>query len=1084
MHYFLLLLLKSNTKDFDLEFFRKVPSVIVAEGSTKLTQLREYLQGEGRLREARAILDQELVLHENGVGQERACRSLLEACSASETLEPTWWIAGRVRTRLSQVLNARGQRELARQELVSAEKLFQQACASGISNRTVLLVRVAELKALPQTDKSEVLRSWATFSEDLQVKEDLFVLTTAIGMACDVALAIFETNPNYKDIFWQWYKKAESIHERVGDILKLYIARQATGDIAARQLHDYSSILVWHKHFDAKYSAFNLWRPKMNSRKTKLFIYNDLKEGDPALLTVSEMKEIKANQDEFWSEEGFKSSDQIAQANLSESNANSEPKAIYYADYQQIDWLTGFSNEFPVYIRNGSTRYRATGGSPFIGSPIILEQTLLLWIRRASSEGILTVEDLGNVLLDPGADQNIDVSSLIDSLTPQTLSDRLFGKFDIPTSTMHWEKAFSTLSEWLFKKSNGSESKRHYLLHNIQFQRQEQCALQLQGSARSEETIVKETQRLLDLFPKLNEEVQQQVACSRAPVRNTLAAAKYIILVKKTGHVFLDARSPEFQNILSLYKQSLAENREEGQIRAEAYTLMNIAHLYFYTALKPDPSVLETFIETLSAAMDAFEKIREGWRALQGWDKVDKVTKDLEDDYMHQIAPLMIAVLCKNPRPHEIWNVIQEAKSMGLGWLMRVNAAEAPPIDPDSPKSEPMPKKLEEIPFFSIKEVRAIDEPGGNAVFVDWYNSSSRLHEMPRPIMGLLVPGRPPICTVPNITWREINDTTRELMKFDTADLLSGKNLKTLYKLNPLVEALALESKPGQILVFSPFGNLHRLPLHALQCDGQPLIQRNPIVYCSSLSVLTAAFRARRAFEQTFFQDQRHFKVSVFGDPPTVEGKAALASVGQILHTKPIVNSNFRASRFIQAIQTPDLHLIHFHGHAEFSETAPLDQGLVFKDRNLTLRDIFEIPPRPANNNHRSSSHHVTMLGCGSGMSKTTVSNEVFGLVPSLFHAGASSTVSTLWPFSDQDAALYSKHFYDEFESAMTIRADDGGEAAFVNLAVANQKAVLKIMEQRPALYHWAPFVLNGYWMLQVSPPRSSSMTNQTQDQH
>lgn len=1061
-----------NADNFDLDFFRKIPYVIHDQGGTKLTQLREYLQGEGRLREARAVLDQELPLHESGVGQEKACRSLLEACSVSKSLEPTWWIASRARLRLSGVLNALGQSEAAKEELVSAAKQLQKVSASGISNRTVLLVRLAELKALSQSDKTDVLRSWATFSEDVHVKADKYILSTAISAASDVALAILETNPNRRnrDIFWQWYKKAESINENLGDVMKVYNARQATGDIAASLFDDYGAILTWHKQFDAKYSAFNLWKPKLSSRKAKLIFHNGLKDEETILQTMLETKEIKASQDEFWSEEGFKSSDQIAQVKGVKKIGYSGLQNRCYEYNRQIDWFAGSSKELPV-THEGNATYRTRERFDSIGLSIVLEQDLLHWIRQASTEGILSEEDLGNILLDPRVDQTINVLSLLDSLTPQTLSVRLFGTLDTPTSLLHWERAFSSLSEWLFKKSTEPESKRHFLLFRVQYQRHSQTALH--SSAISWDTIAIEAQRILDLIPKLNEEVKQHVIFNTAVFRNTLASAKVMIYAAKTGHVFLDVENPDFRDILSLYELSLAETRERGWIRAEAYTLIEIARLYFFATTKLDSGVPETFIETLDAAMTAFERIREGWRALQGWDKVRKVMLALENHQMLQIVPWVITVLCRYPKPPEIWFMIQIAKSMGLAWLMKVNAAESPPLDPNPSKPEPLPRELEEIPSFSIEEVQAINDAGNNAVFVDWYNGSSSLHEMARPLMGLLVPGEQPTCTVPNITWHEIDETARELMKYDTADLHSGKNLKTLYKLNPLVEVLAKLTKPGQILVFSPFGNLHRLPLHALQCDGQTLIRRNPVVYCSSLSVLTAAFRARRAFEQTLSQDQRRFKASVFGDPPSEDGKAALQSVGQVLQAKPIVNNNFRASRFTEAIQNPRLHLVHFHGHAEFSETVPLDQSLVFNDRNLTLRDIFDIPPA----HHRS--HHVTLLGCGSGMSKTTASNEVLGLVPSLFHAGASSTVSILWPFSDQDAALYSKHFYEEFEGAIGA---DGEEGAVINLAVANQRAVLKIMEQRPALYHWAPFVLNGYWMMQVAPPAREK--NQAQDQN
>ena len=109
-------------------------------------------------------------------------------------------------------------------------------------------------------------------------------------------------------------------------------------------------------------------------------------------------------------------------------------------------------------------------------------------------------------------------------------------------------------------------------------------------------------------------------------------------------------------------------------------------------------------------------------------------------------------------------------------------------------------------------------------------------------------------------------------------------------------------------------------------------------------------------------------------------------------------------------------------------------------------------------------------------MSKTAPTEDVIGLVPSLLYAGASSTVSTLWPFSDEDAAAYSESFYEGFlegEGSGTEVGKQGGEEVppsandvVVNMAKLNQKAVLSIMRERPELYHWAPFVLNGYWMM------------------
>ena len=100
-------------------------------------------------------------------------------------------------------------------------------------------------------------------------------------------------------------------------------------------------------------------------------------------------------------------------------------------------------------------------------------------------------------------------------------------------------------------------------------------------------------------------------------------------------------------------------------------------------------------------------------------------------------------------------------------------------------------------------------------------------------------------------------------------------------------------------------------------------------------------------------------------------------------------------------------------------------------------------------------------------MSKTSVSNDVIGLVPAFLYSGAASTISTLWNFSDEDAALFTQCFYEAFDEA--LKGDLGGR---VNLAKALQGAILRIMEVDNALYHWAPFVLNGYWMLKVGKAR------------
>ena len=276
-------------------------------------------------------------------------------------------------------------------------------------------------------------------------------------------------------------------------------------------------------------------------------------------------------------------------------------------------------------------------------------------------------------------------------------------------------------------------------------------------------------------------------------------------------------------------------------------------------------------------------------------------------------------------------------------------------------------------------------------------------------------------------------------------------------------------TQPGQTLVFSPVGALHRIPLHALSLEGEPLIRRNPIVYCSSLTVLDAVFKARKRAEAGLSFEKQAFLAALFGDPPSQPGRKVLRTLAESFSTEAQIGDASTSSNFIEAIVKPELNLLHYHGHVTFREGDPKDHGLELDDRRFNLRDVFDLAPLP-------NSYHATLLGCGSGMSRTTISNDVLGLVPAFLYSGAASTISTLWPFDDKDAAMYTRHFYEDFHQIL-----QSGRKGTVDLARANQKAVLAIMKKRPALYHWASFVLNGYWMLGLpgepeGPVSSSAM--------
>ncbi len=1170
------------TDNFDKEFFEVIPAVADSKGWTRLRRFRECLQRQGRLLEARAVLDQELGHTPDGSEQEKACRSLLEACvSQKDSKEPIWWITGSCKIRQGQILTAGSQIQASNDAFQGARCAMKAARASGCENNTLLSVRLAELNALNKLGHQNALQAYDAFVQCASVKNNNYIHSTALTRACEIALVHLKSENSLSNLktFWQWNRKAESMLEELGDIAYLLIFRLATGDIACADKGDFGAILKWHEDFEMKHPSPHLWRQKIAVRKTNLLIYKRLKDEDNVDRTNYEMRYIAADQDDFWSDDVFRK-----QADIKVSSKNQDPDmtstpAAFQNRDPEMEWLGKWWNEILISMnpRRKETTVQITS--------LILEEYLCSWIKEDFQEGILTKQDLANILSsdcvgDPDMPQvikihdnhyakqdepkehardtikleasNVEINldstlkEKVTSLTPKILSGKLFGTYNAPASESHWQKVYSTLSNWLLRKSTRTVVRRHFLL----FQAQNQRLSSVIDSATSFELRALEAKRLIALFPKLDVKIQTQFS-DFAYWRSTVAAAKHMMYIKSRDDVLPDMHSPELKEIIELYNQSLADNRDtNGPLMRDIYINMDMAQVYFHAAARLDPIAFEGLSNAVARAVQAFEKIRAGWRALTGWDRVEKLLLAMEERRILQIAPTGVTIISKVPddrreaRDKLLWDIIQFAKSIGISWLMESNIADARekaterrndngPIHGEAVGSQGDPEKAsdfeqnfstwpdtgqnsDEDPTTSKREVetkaiatkadnhvendtnagldtdllqadlQTINRLGGDAVFVDWYNSACGPAETLKPIITTLSgTNEGPKCSLVSIPWKQVDELVDAFMDMETEELQDSESVDFLYKLNPLVEPLAW-TKPGQTLVFSPCGNLHRIPLHALKINGEVIIKRNPVVYCSSLSALVNTHRVRMQMDphgstrstadvpNTENSDPSRrldcdLKVSLFGNPPTPDGRAALEATATKFKAKAHVGESYTASSFTSTIQSPGLQLLHYHGHADFSPTAPTDHCLIFFDRDLTLRDIFDLPSPLSH----GGGFHVTLLGCGSGMSKTAPTDDVIGLVPSLLYAGASSTVSTLWKFSDEDAAAYSESFYEGFlggggtevEEKWAEEEPSAGHIV-VNMAKANQKAILGIMQKRPELYHWAPFVLNGYWMM------------------
>jgi CHAT domain-containing protein len=357
------------------------------------------------------------------------------------------------------------------------------------------------------------------------------------------------------------------------------------------------------------------------------------------------------------------------------------------------------------------------------------------------------------------------------------------------------------------------------------------------------------------------------------------------------------------------------------------------------------------------------------------------------------------------------------------------------------------------------------------------------------------------------IKWLEQNKSKDELDEDESfSDLQNG--------LGQLVRPLAEHTLPGEKLILCPTGPLHDLPIHALLVDGQLLIERNPITYCHSLSML------RQCIQQFQMANSASYRATVFGDPSRTSGcasevattvsenlglelstpifdslsprirNARLASVdnvGEALKTTALYGSNVNKSSFTS--YTQDSTLIHYHGHCTYGSKDPLKNGLQLNDGLFSTQEAFH-------SLHLTCAPLVTLIACASGRQTIQISDEPLGIVPAFLYGGAGAVISTLWPIADRDGAEFSRLFYAallspecryteivEKRSVIGESDRDDNFLIYADVSIALQRAILSLRGTKPqyrSLYHWGAFRITGCPLVRIPVPRlSDTVTGQ-----
>jgi CHAT domain-containing protein/tetratricopeptide (TPR) repeat protein len=263
--------------------------------------------------------------------------------------------------------------------------------------------------------------------------------------------------------------------------------------------------------------------------------------------------------------------------------------------------------------------------------------------------------------------------------------------------------------------------------------------------------------------------------------------------------------------------------------------------------------------------------------------------------------------------------------------------------------------------------------------------------------------------------------------------------LRSLYA--GLIKPLEKHLEGIEHLGIIPDGALHFLSFSALKSDQGYLIDRYPIFYSPSASVLEYTFAKRK--------DKKLIKVLAIGNPDlgnyNYDLPLAELEAQSIKWNYPdmdiLTGANATKEWFVENISK--YGIIHLASHGEFDEVNPLFSSLWLsssnpENRKLTVNEVFGL---------EINADLVTLSACQTGLGKLNA-GELIGLNRAFIYAGTHALVSALWRVDDLSTSVLMKHFYRNYVT--------------MNKAKSLRQAQLIVKRDFPHPSYWAGFNLVG----------------------
>jgi tetratricopeptide (TPR) repeat protein len=233
-------------------------------------------------------------------------------------------------------------------------------------------------------------------------------------------------------------------------------------------------------------------------------------------------------------------------------------------------------------------------------------------------------------------------------------------------------------------------------------------------------------------------------------------------------------------------------------------------------------------------------------------------------------------------------------------------------------------------------------------------------------------------------------------------------------------------------LIIAPHGMLHNLPFQALFDGERYLIDEFTVSYAPSASVF-AVCQARPAPTGN--------ASLILGIPdeavPLVQEE--VVSVAESLPNPELFLGPSATAECLRQ-KGQNCRFLHIATHGYFRRDSPMFSGIRLGDSYLSLYDLYQL---------NLPAELVALSGCSTGLNVVAAGDELLGLARGIIHAGAQTSLLTLWDVQDRSTTHLMKHFYGQLSIAP-------------NKAQALQKAMHLLRSEYPHPYYWAPLVLIG----------------------